>query len=595
MRVKLSWLRQAFFCIAVYCCGLSAQAGTDDLLQRVDLLTANGATQLALRILDSGQPPVEETENWLRAEQARLAIYKKQGDWDALIDRLEHIPAELPLIHQHRIFTHAVEILLRAGRGGQSRRYLRNLIWRGSGDSVQVSHWRRLVIRSYLVEDKLNDAQISMRRYQMEYAPNDQNWSYLFGLTLLKSGAFQQAAARLSSVQNERAVTLRLLSLLRAGVDPNSIVSQAQSLYSKLTSTEEHDAIVMQRLWITQAEAAEAIPDHTLRVKSLEKLFSRPVKPDAELPIALVPVDLWQAYRTLAAEYGNSDNLLVGDSESWLQRAVNVKKKDRYGARSIYALLAMTADAPEQKDEYHGLFYDVLRESDLEYVAVSLYTDPLSFTVIDDIPHSVRHRIVRYAVQKKEIELAARMARNLTTTYAGQNPDEWKLIRARLAIYAGDPESGERLLRELIRPAVRFEPDLANRVMQLLFDLQSVNRHAAAYELLQMMQERVASEQQIREIYFWLGDSLRGMQQYDRAAESYIKSASYAGQGFDMWGQTARYHAAEALTEGGMLEDARKVYEGLLRVTTDPTRAMSLQRKMQDLWLREQETESGKG
>lgn len=579
---------QSVFGVLLYSCGLCIQASTDDLFQRVDLLIANGATQLALRILDNGQPPIEDTENWLRAEQSRFALYRKQGDWDALTRRLDQVPAELPLIHQHRIFTNAVEILLNAGRGAQSRLYLRNLIWHGSGDSVQISYWRRLVIRSYLVGDQLNDAQIAMQRYQVEYAPTDQNWSYLYGLTLLKSGAFQPAAAQLSSVRSERAVTLRLLSRLRAGAGAKYIVDQAQSLYAKLSSQAEHDVIVMQRIWAIQAEAAQATPDHTLRVKALEKLFSRPLQVDVELPISHTPADLWRAYRTLATEIGNRHNLLVGDNVAWRERALKLKTKNRYGARSLYALLAMESEGAEQRDEYHGLLYDVLRESDLEYVAISLYTDPVTFASISDIPHSVRHRIVRYAVQKREIALAARMAQDLTTTYAGQNPDEWKLIRARLAVYAGSPEIGEKLLKELIMPAVSFEQDMANRIMQLLFDLQSVNHYEAAYELLQMMQERVAAEEQRREIYFWLGDSLKGMQQYAQAAESYLKSASYGGQDFDMWGQTARYHAAEALTQGGMLEDAREMYKGLLKITTDPSRVMSLQRKMQDLWLREQ-------
>ena len=313
--------------IFVYGSGFCAQADQDDLLQRVDLLTANGATQLALRILDNGQPPVDDIENWLRAERSRFAIYSKQGDWDALTGRLQQVPAELPLIHQHRIFTHAVELLLRAGRGTQSRRYLRNLIWRGSGDSVQISYWRRLVIRSYLVEDQLNDAQIAMHRYQKEYAPSDQNWSYLYGLTLLKSGAYQRAAAQLSSIQNERAVTLRLLSLLRAGAEPKALIEQARALYSKLANREQYDAIVMQRLWVVQAEAAAALPDHTLRVKALEKLFSRPLQSDVELPITQVPADLWRAYRILATDVGNRDNLLVGENASWLKRAVALKKK----------------------------------------------------------------------------------------------------------------------------------------------------------------------------------------------------------------------------------------------------------------------------
>ena len=572
-----------------------AQANPDDLFERVNLLAENGATQLALKLLDGSQPPVEDTENWLRAEQTRFSIFRKQGDWEKLTRRLDKVPAELPSIHQHRLFTHAVEVLLKSGQGIEARKYLRDLIWRGSGDSVQISYWRRLLIRSYLIQDQIADAQIAMSRYQREYAPTDQNWSYLYGLTLLKSGSFEQAAAQLSLVQNARARVLGLLSRLRAGADSaQDVLDQAKSLYKKSSSNkDEQDDIVLQRILSVQVEAAREVGNNALEAKTLEKLFSRPLQPDVELPVEHTATELWQAYQTLGTELGNRNNLLVGDDEAWLQQATKIKKKNSVGTRSIYALVATGSNGIQQKDEYHGLLYDSLKESDLYYVAISLYTDPSTFASVDDIPHSVRHRIVRYAVQQRNIKLAASMAQDLTSTYAGQSPEEWKLIRANLAIYSGDVERGERILRELIEPAESFEPDIANRIVQLLFDLQSVDRYETAYELFKMMQERVVSKEQKREMYFWIGDALKGMGQYAQAAESYIRSAVYGDQDFDIWGQTARYHAAEALTQEGMLEDARKMYEGLLRVTTDPSRVMSLQRKMQDLWLLENNVTGG--
>ncbi len=564
------------------------RADSDDLFQRVELLSASGAPQLALKILGSGQPPVEQTEDWVRAEQLRLGIYKQQGAWDALSDRIERMPAELPLIYQHRIVTHAVEILLQSGRGSQSRKYLRELIWRGSGDSIQISYWRRLLIQSYLLDGRLVDAQIAMDRYQKEYAPTDQNWSYLYGLTLLKSGSFAQAASQFSMVQNDRARALNGLSRLRSGVDkPDAVIKQSEALYQRVKQTDDKP-IVMQRIWSLQAEAAGDAADKILRVKALEKLFSRPLLADAELPVEFTPADLWQAYRALGTDIGNRENLLVGDTEAWLSSAKKIKFKNKYGARAVYALLAMVAKGSGQKDRLHGEFYDILRRADLEYVAVSLYTDKSMFKTIGDTPPSVRHRIVRYAIQKREINLAAAMAQDLTTTYADQNPDEWKLIRARLAIYSGDLSGGGALLDQLVRSKVSLEEDLANRIMQLVFDLQSVDQYEQAYELLLIIRERVSSKIQKREIYFWMADSLKGMSQYPRAAELYIRSATSGGKDFDMWAQTARYHAAGALALAGMLADARAMYEGLLRVTTDSGRVNTIERKIQDLWLQEQ-------
>ena len=101
-----------------------------------------------------------------------------------------------------------------------------------------------------------------MDHYQADYAPSDQSWFYLHGLTLLKSGSFERAAARFSLVQNDRARVLRLLSRLRARADtPEQILQQIEHLAADLTADNEPDAVAMQRLWSAQAEAAGMAAD----------------------------------------------------------------------------------------------------------------------------------------------------------------------------------------------------------------------------------------------------------------------------------------------------------------------------------------------
>jgi hypothetical protein len=53
----------------------------------------------------------------------------------------------------------------------------------------------------------------------------------------------------------------------------------------------------------------------------------------------------------------------------------------------------------------------------------------------------------------------------------------------------------------------------------------------------------------------------------------------------DPWGQTARYQAAKALAQAGLIEDANTLYNGLLKSTDDPARRAVLQREIQQLWL----------
>jgi predicted negative regulator of RcsB-dependent stress response len=53
----------------------------------------------------------------------------------------------------------------------------------------------------------------------------------------------------------------------------------------------------------------------------------------------------------------------------------------------------------------------------------------------------------------------------------------------------------------------------------------------------------------------------------------------------DPWAQTARYHAAKALVEAGLLEDARQIYSSLLRATRDASRRAVLENEIQRLHL----------
>ena len=66
----------------------------------------------------------------------------------------------------------------------------------------------------------------------------------------------------------------------------------------------------------------------------------------------------------------------------------------------------------------------------------------------------------------------------------------------------------------------------------------------------------------------------------------YLKSATLTDvTAMDPWAQTARYSAAKALAEAGLLEDARQIYSGLLRATRDTSRKAVLQNEIQRLHL----------
>ena len=98
--------------------------------------------------------------------------------------------------------------------------------------------------------------------------------------------------------------------------------------------------------------------------------------------------------------------------------------------------------------------------------------------------------------------------------------------------------------------------------------------------------EKRLEQQQRRELLFWMADSSQVLGQYDQAAYLYLKSATLSDpMAMDPWAQTARYRAAKALAEAGLLEDARNVYTALLRATRDVSRKAVLQNELQSLHL----------
>ena len=100
------------------------------------------------------------------------------------------------------------------------------------------------------------------------------------------------------------------------------------------------------------------------------------------------------------------------------------------------------------------------------------------------------------------------------------------------------------------------------------------------------MLDKPLEPQQRRELLFWMADSLQALQRYDEAAYLYLKSATlHDPTAMDPWAQTARYRAAKALVEAGLLDDAQQIYTTLLRATPDASRKAVLQNELQRLHL----------
>ena len=562
--------------------GMPASAANEDVA-RVDILTKGGAPKLALRLVEQMQGLQIGTPDWYDWERRRLKIYKTQEMWDAVSLRIGNLPPEVPAEFRRWAFTFAAEARLSANDPESARRYLRQLIWNEDVDAAQQAQWRRLVIRSYLTENNLTDAQAALLRYQQEFRARSDVWQVLHAEILLRAGSNKRAFEVLAGAQSFEARLMRLLAGLRAEIySAKRVWQQASKLAGALGS---HPA-TQRHAWTLVAQAAAHGGDLATRVDALERALA--VAPDGrpEKLFPLTPDELWQSYDRLAESLGNRARLVVGQDRAWLHAAEGYKKNKPHYMRALYVSLMRHGQDGPVRDYVHQQFAESLLAQGYAETLQTLYLQADRYRNLEDVPGVVRYRLADKALAAFDIQLAARLMRGLDQPPEQEDPDLWNLRRARVLVYAGQYAAAVQLLRDILDNKPKLDVALAERLLQVIFDLQAVERDSDALALLASVYQRVDNERMRREILYWQAESRNALGQYFEAAEFYFRSATFGGlNGEDPWGHTARFHAAAALARGGSTEDARGVYVQLLKSTADPKRRATIERSIQQLWL----------
>ncbi|OGI49153.1 MAG: hypothetical protein A2151_07815 [Candidatus Muproteobacteria bacterium RBG_16_65_34] len=541
-----------------------------------------GAPKLALMLLDQEQTASLPPGQWMAWERQRLAVYAALRDWDALAGRAEHLPPDLPPEFRRYALVQAVEARLAAQDAEGARRYLRRLVFGERAGGAELAQVRRLVIRSYLTENNLADAQTALARYQQDYNARGEAWQTLHAEILMRAGKDRAAFDVAAGAQSHEARLMRLASALRAEIiKPAVALGQAEKLADELRAK----PALARKAWAAAAEAALRGRAPAQRVLALERALSLPGPGDDPL-FGVEPEDLWQAYERLAESIGNAARLLVGNDRAWLAKAESYKAADGHHARALYAFLAAHAAEDSTRAAAHQRLADGLLKEGYGETLRELYTRSARYGSVAAIPEVVRYRLADKALADFDIRLAAQLVKDLVRPPEDEDAEFWRLRRARVLIYAGDYHPALVELSGMLDDKRSLEPDLAGRYLQVLFDLQTAGKHEEAAVLLESVYARVDNERMRREILFWIADSKSAQGRYQEAAEWYLRSATFNGaNGGDPWGETARFHAAEALGRAGFIEDARGVYLKLLGGTEDPRRRAQIERNIQQLWL----------
>ena len=556
--------------------------------ERLDLLkniSAAGAPLLTLEMLDQAQPGIDQNlYEWILWEQERLDILARWQQWDQLLIRIESLPADIPEQFKQQVATFKARAFLELDQTASARRVLREQLWLDlARDSGNDETWRRLIIESYIDDDRTEDARVAMLRFDQDFDSSDLSWLLLRARVLIESGRYEQAIRVLAGREEWQArLTSTLAAFRQQRIDKEELWRQVKKRIedTSLGSAERSS------LWALSYFAAEQMSPVD-RVVALESLFRN--EQASPMKLFQLPADrLWEAYVEYAELVGNRSELLLGADEDWLELAASASKVTPIKSRSLYAMLMLRSADLEVSNRAAAGYMETFAEVDESErrLLENLFNHSQTFSDAHKIPAGIRFQLVDLALRSVDIEEATRLMSGLTTVPPGTSRLDWQLRQSRVLILGGRYDEGNKVLQGLISEYLEPQPEATDRILQVLFDLQTVGLHAEAIEHFGRLLQLDIDLKRRREILYWIGDSYRGLEKYQQAALLYLQSAMMpAADSMDPWAQTARFNAAESLQLAGLVDDARRIYQALLQITEDPARRSVLSHKIQQLWL----------
>ncbi len=562
-------------------------------LLRVRTLVRANVLDLAERIMERQGPPQLPNGEWLNWERQLWALYQSRGHWERLIERIQAIPPAFPApVHEEADLV-AISAYNALGDGVRSRRLLRRYLLDESISERERIPLRRQVIESYLVEGRLAEANAAARVFQADYRPQDREWLLLAARISLESGDPSGAVNLLAPLDDPAARILRLWGRIQDGsVDPQEAFERAAAL----AEGEAYESL--QRPLLAMMTRAAGTGDKRIDQAALMErylLADPPLEPVVyrSLPVYSVE-DLVATYASIAANAANAAGLLVGEEQGWDDFARLLPVEETVMRRVVWGQIARNSDDRIARRLANDQWVNAALDGERMALVPLLFGEglPLGDLVISP---ATALRLSNAAIEAGEVKLAALANSNVSGPPPGMSYGDWLLYAGRISIIAGQYDEGAERLRSWLQSQERLTPEQTDNVLQPIFDLQAVDQHAIALELLELVDARSPGGRYVREIAFWIAESHEALGEHMTAADYFLFSAMQKDNGFDQWGESARYRAADALLAGNFFSDARTLLEDLLRRAKDENRIQGLQQKLQQLWLRESNLGGGEG
>ena len=573
-------------------------------LEQLSELSQIGLSGLAMRMIEQQQKLYPEFgPDWYAFEFKYFQTLSALERWHDVIDRADQLlqkaePGQDITPKIARWFKSQKAIAwLKLGDAERSLQQTRELIWEGQGtDRDRTAFWRRLIIRAYLQLDYADDANKALLKYRRDYGDYKSDWKLLQAQALLRADRPAEVIELLADVESHKARALRLLAAVRARPDHAELYVKdvkQQLTDAKLTQAQQRAYFyVLYEAYSAKKDTQSAADtvEQLLALNRAQSVLGEHFSVNAD--------DLWRLYEQIGEQAGNQYNLLKGDDAAWHKRAGDIQKKQPVRARGMYAVVALTSADENKRQLAHKELVDALSVTDAGLEVVNqLYMQSKRAGSTDNLPVEVRYRLVDHALSTGDITLAATMMASLPQPPEGEGYFEWQMRKARVLILEGGYEQGEAELRTALQNITELNTDMVDRYLQVVFDLQTIKRHKQALELFDLLPVEAFDDKLRREIYYWKAESHYEIERYDQAAMLYMKSAKAGDETMsDLWAQSARFKASDALLKAKLYDDAQHAYSELLKITSSDSRKRLIRQKLQHIrLLRSNDAEAARG
>lgn len=575
------------------------QAPTSHALQQVRTLITANVLELAEKILEQQGPPILPNGDWLNWERQLWALYRITGKWQRLYARAQSIPPAFPAVVRHEAKLEAIKALIALHDGKRARKLIRKQLLSDTLSERDKIAVRRNVIASYVADNLLPEAGEAAVSFQSDYRPKDQGWLLLSAHIALKSGNPDSAVNILAPLDAPEARLLQTYARLQNhSLSAEQVIENSKAYLDDQRYQGLHKPILSIMIEAAQTDAmnlhkADFIEQYLLVPETFVSALHN-VLP--EFAVA----DLVSAYSDIATARANSAGYLVGEESGWSEFAKDIDPQATVIRRAVWAHISMQVSADSVASQLAiDNYINALIDGDRVPLAGMIFGENLPLGQLLLSPQ-VGLRLFNVAIEADDVQLAADANANVLYPPAGTAMAEWLLYTGRISIIAGRYQKGATQLDRWISAFEKLTPAQTDKVLQAVFDLQTVNQHALAIPLLQKINQRSPTIKYRREIAFWIAESYDATGQYIKAANYFLFSAMQKANGFDQWGEAARYRAAESLLQGNLFVDAKTLFEGLEKRAADESRRQALDQKLQQLRLRQSsiqpvKTDTGSG